>query len=74
MKVYVACYQGTDTEEILGVFTDIEKARESIYKDYKSTEIGYDTNLEVTEDNRIYVAQEGMYYDEWLVVETELYN
>ena len=33
MTVYVAGYKGTDTDNILGVFVDIEKAKESIHND-----------------------------------------
>ena len=53
MIVFVAVYKGTDTDEILGVFTDIEKAKEKIYKDYKETKFAYTPDEEVFEDNHI---------------------
>lgn len=72
MKVFVAGYKGTDTDDILGVFTDIEKAKESIHKDYKETEFGYMPDEECIESNHIYIAKIGEWYDEWYIAETEL--
>ena len=74
MIVYVAGYKGTDTDDILGVFVDIEKAKEAIYKDYESTVFGYVPNIKEVDDNHIYIAKEGEWYDEWYIVETELHN
>ena len=74
MKVYVAGYKGTETDDILGVFTDIEKAKESIHEDYKNTPFGYEPNIKEIDDNHIYVAEQGLWYDEWYIVETELCN
>lgn len=72
MTVYVAGYKGTDTDDILGVFTDIEKAKEAIHKDYESTEFGYIADYKEVDSNHIYVAKTGEWYDEWYIVETEL--
>lgn len=74
MTVYVSVYEGTDTEGILGVFTDIEKAKESIHKDYKNTEFGYVPDIKAVDDDHIYIAKQGEWYDEWYIVRTELYN
>lgn len=74
MTVYVASYKGTDTDDILGVFTDIEKAKESIRKDYESTEFGYVADYEEINDNHIYISKEGFWYDEWYIVETKLFS
>ena len=72
MVVFVAEYKGTDMDNILGVFTDIEKAKETIYKDYIETRFDYIPDVEEIEDNHIYIAEKGMWYDEWCIVETEL--
>lgn len=74
MTVYVAGYKGTDTDDILGVFTDIEKAKESIHKDYENTEFDYVADVKEVDDNHIYIAKTGEWFDEWYIVETELYN
>lgn len=74
MTVYVAGYKGTDTDDILGVFVDIKKAKESIHKDYKETEFSYVPDVEEIESNHIYIAKRGDWYDEWYIVETELYE
>lgn len=74
MKVYVAVYKGTDTDDILGVFVDIEKAKQSIHKDYESIEFGYVPDIKYVDDNRIYISKSGEWYDEWYIVETELHN
>ena len=73
MKVFVAVYKGEDTYEIIGVFTNIEKAKETIYKDYKETEFAYELDVEVFDDNRIYIAKTNYWFDEWYIVETELF-
>lgn len=72
MTVFVAGYKGTDTDNILGVFTDIEKAKETIHKDYANTEFGYAADIESVEDSHIYIAKNNEWYDEWYIVETEL--
>ena len=72
MTVYIAGYKGTDTDDILGVFKDIEKAKVSIHKDYENTEFGYVPDIKEINDNHIYVAKTGDWYDEWYIVETEL--
>ena len=72
MTVYVAQYKGTDTDDIIGVFTDIEKAKEAIHKDYESTEFYYVADEKEVCDNHIYIAKMGYWYDEWYIVETEL--
>lgn len=74
MEVFVAVYKGSYTEEILGVFTDIEKAKEAIYKDYKETEFGYEPNKEVVDSSFIYIEKTGYWFDEWYIVRTKLYN
>lgn len=74
MTVFLAGYKGTDTDNILGVFVDIEKAKESIRKDYETTEFSYIPDVEEIEDNHIYIAKQGYWCDEWYIVETELYN
>lgn len=74
MTVYVAGYKGTDTDDILGVFVDIEKAKESIHKDYEGTEFGYVPDIKEVDDNHIYISKSGEWYDEWYIVETELNN
>lgn len=74
MTVYIAGYKGTDTDDILGVFANIEKAKESIHKDYKNTKFGYVPNVREIEDNHIYIAEQGIWYDEWYIAETELYE
>ena len=74
MTVYVAGYKGTDTDDILGVFTDIEKAKESIHKDYEGTTFSYTPDIKEVDDNHIYIAKTGDWYDEWYIVETELHN
>lgn len=72
MTVYVAGYKGTDTDNILGVFMDIEKAKETIYNDYNTTEFGYIPDVKEVDANRIYIAKRGEWYDEWYIVETEV--
>lgn len=72
MTVFVAAYKGTDTDDILGVFTDIEKAKEVIHKDYKETPFGYEPDIKEVDDNHIYIAKHGSWYDEWYIVETKL--
>lgn len=74
MKVYVAGYKGTDTDEILSVFANIEDAKAKIHSDYEATEFGYVPNEEYIDDNHIYIAKTGEWYDEWYIAETELYN
>ena len=74
MTVYVAAYKGTDTDDILGVFTDIEKAKELIHKDYEETKFGYEPDIKEINDNHIYIAKTNDWFDEWYIVETELYN
>ena len=74
MTVYVAGYKGTDTDDILGVFADIEKAKATIHKDYAKTEFGYTPDIKEIDDNHIYISKSGEWYDEWYVVETELNN
>ena len=74
MTVYVAEYKGTDTDDILGVFVDIEKAKESIHKDYENTKFGYVPDIKIVDDNYIYISKSGEWYDEWHIVETELFN
>lgn len=74
MTVFVAAYKGTDTDDIIGVFTDIEKAKEAIHKDYAETEFGYIPDDKDVESNHIYIAKTGEWYDEWYIAETELYN
>lgn len=59
MTVYVAGYKGTDTDDILGVFTDIEKAKESILIDYTETEFNYVPDIKEVDNNHIYIAKSG---------------
>lgn len=72
MTVFIVGYKGTDTDEIIGVYTDIEKAKEVMHKDYEKTEFGYVPNEEYVEDNHIYISKTGDWYDEWYIVEKEL--
>lgn len=72
MTVFVAGYKGTDTDNIIGVFTDIEKAKEAIHKDYESTTFGYTPDVKEIEENHIYIAETNMWFDEWYIAETEL--
>ena len=72
MKVYVAGYKGTDTDDILGVFVDIEKAKEAIRIDYTHTPIAYLPDIKEVDDNHIYISKSGEWYDEWYIAETEL--
>lgn len=74
MKVFVAVYEGTDGNEILGVFTNIKKAKECIHNDYNNIEFGYKPTFKEVDDTRIYIEEKGLWYDEWYVVETELYD
>lgn len=74
MKVFIACYDGTDTNDILGAFTNLEKAKEAIHEDYEKTEFGYVPDYREICDNHIYVAKTGNWFDEWYIVETELQN
>ena len=74
MTVFVAGYKGTETDDILGVFTDIEKAKESIHKDYKNTPFGYEPDVKEIDDTHIYIAKTCEWFDEWYIVETELNN
>ena len=72
MTVFVAGYKGTDMDDILGVFTNVEKAKETIHKDYESTEFSYVPDIKEVDDNHIYVAKNGEWFDEWYIVEIEL--
>ena len=72
MTVYVAGYKGTDTDDILGVFTDIEKAKDLIHKNYEETDFGYLPDVKEIDDNHIYIAKQGHWFDEWYIVETKL--
>ena len=74
MTVYVAGYKGTDTDNILGVFADIEQAKASIRNDYKTTEFEYIPDVKEVDANHIYIAKRGEWYDEWYIVEIELDN
>ena len=74
MTVFVVGYKGTDTDDILGVFTDIEKAKEVMHNDYRMTEFGYIPDVREVESNHIYIAKVGEWYDEWYIVETELHD
>jgi hypothetical protein len=74
MKVYAAFYNGTDGYEILGVYEDIKKAQESIYKSFVEVKDNYKPTFEEIEDNRIYREEKNVWFDEWLVVETEMYE
>lgn len=72
MTVFVAGYKRTDTDNILGVFADIEQAKASIRNDYKTTEFGYVPDVKEVDDGHIYIAKRGEWYDEWYIVETEV--
>ena len=74
MKVYVAVYNGTDTNNILGVFTDITKARKAILIDFENTKLNYEPNIKEIIGDRIYMEETGLWFDEWYVAETELHN
>ena len=72
MVVFVVGYKGVDTDEIIGVFTDIEKAKKVMRKDYEQTEFGYIPNEKYIEDNHIYISKTNEWYDEWYIAEKEL--
>lgn len=72
MTVFVVAYKGTDTDDIIGVYTDIEKAKEVLYRDYISVKFGYIPNIKEIEDNHIYIAREHEWFDEWYITEVEL--
>ena len=74
MKVFVAGYKGTNTDDILGVFKNIEDAKLAIYKDYVETKFDNVPYVREVDDNHIYIAQKGSWFDEWYIVETELHN
>lgn len=74
MTVYIAGYKGTETDDILGVFVDYEEAKTVIHNDYKNTEFGYTPDIEEIDDDRIYISKMGEWFDEWYVIETELYK
>ena len=75
MKVFVAAYRGPEeTGMILGVFTDIEKARKAIYQNYKEMVIGDEPIIKIFNNNRIYIKETDYWFYEWYIEETELYN
>lgn len=75
MKVFVAAYKGPEgIGMILGVFTDIEKARKTIYQDYKEMVIGGEPITKIFNNNRIYIRETDYLFHEWYIEETELYN
>ena len=72
MTVFVAGYKGTDMDNILGVFVDIEKAKETIHKDYENTVFGYVPDIKSIDYDHIYIVKQGEWFDEWYIVQTEL--
>lgn len=74
MTVFVAGYKGTDTDDILGVYSDILKAKEAIHKDYEKTEFSYVPDIKWVDDVYIHIEKTGEWFDEWYIVETELDN
>ena len=72
MKVFIACYKGTETDDILGVFRNIENAKKAIRKDYENTEFRCTADFEEIDDCYILVQSGGKWCDEWYIVETEL--
>jgi len=72
MTVYVAGYKGTDTDDILGVYSDIKKAKEAIHTDYEKTEFSYVPDIKWVDDAYIHIEKTGSWVDEWYIVETEL--
>lgn len=72
MKVFIACYKGPETDDILGVFSKLENAQKAIRKSYEDTEFGYTADYEEIDDSYIFIQKKGEWYDEWYIVETEL--
>lgn len=62
--VFVAGYKGTDTNDIIGVFNNIEDAKAAIHSDYKRTNFSYVPDVKEIDDNHIYVAKQNDWYDE----------
>lgn len=71
MQVFVVCYKGTDTDDILGVYSDIETAKRVMHNDYEETLLGFFPDLAEIDDNCIFMANS---YEEceWYIHETEL--
>ena len=74
MTVFVAAYKGTDTDDVIGVFIDVEKAKKAIHDDYEKTKFSYIPDIKEIKSNHIYIAKRGSWFDKWYIVETELYN
>ena len=72
--VFVAGYKGTDTDDIIGVFNNIEDAKAAIHSDYKRTNFSYVPDVKEIDDNHIYVAKTNDWYDEWYIAETEMFD
>lgn len=72
MTVFVACYKGTEMDDILGVFRNLENAKKAIRKDYENAELGYTADYEEIDDSYIFIQKKGAFYDEWYIVEMEL--
>lgn len=70
--VFIACYKGTETDDILGVFSKLENAQNAIRKDYENTEFGYTADYEEIHDSYIFIQKKGEWYDEWYIFEAEL--
>lgn len=74
MTVFVACYKGTETDDILGVFSKLENAQKAIHKDYENTELGHTADYKEIDNSYILIRKKGEWYDEWYIVETELHD
>ena len=72
MTVFVVGYKGTDTDDIIGVFTDLKTAKAAMYDDFINTEFGYTPDHMEVDTNHIYTSTFGGWFDEWYIVETEL--
>lgn len=71
MTVFVVGYKGTNTDDILGVYSDIEMAKKVMHSDYEETLLGFVPDFAEIDDNHIFVANS---YEEceWYIHETEL--
>ena len=59
MTVFIACYQGTETGSILGVFRNLKNAQKAIHKDYEETEFGYTADYKDINDSCIFIQKKG---------------
>lgn len=72
MRVFVAGYKGTDTDDILGVYSDIEMAKRVMHNDYEETLLGFEPDFKEVESNHIYMRNRYNDECEWYIHECEL--